>query len=152
MQRITTFLMFSNPGDSRAAAEHYTAIFKSSRIVSSTPISAEVELDGTRLAMYDGGPHFKDMFNDGISLFVSCANQDEIDYYWDKLLAGGKPTQCGWLKDKFGVSWQIVPTRLLELMQDPDKARAQRTVQAMLKMVKLDIAELERAANDVSSS
>lgn len=147
MQRITTFLMFSKSGDSRAAAEHYTAIFKSSRIISSTPMSAEVELDGQRLMFYDGGSHFKDMFTDGISLFVSCANQAEVDYYWDKLLAGGKPTQCGWLKDKFGVSWQIIPTRLLELMQDPDKDRANRTVQAMLKMVKLDIAELERAAD-----
>ena len=147
MHRITTFLMFSKSGDSRAAAAHYTSIFKNSRIVSTTPISAEVELDGARLAMYDGGEHFKDMFTDGISLFVSCANQEEVDYYWDKLLAGGKPTQCGWLKDKFGVSWQIIPTRLMQLLGDPDKARANRAMQAMLKMIKIDIAALERAAN-----
>ena len=141
MQRITTFLMFNDQAE--AAAKHYTSIFKNSRIVSSMP--TEIELDGQRLYMYNGGPHFK--FSEGISLFVSCETQAEVDYYWDKLLEGGKPSQCGWLTDKFGVSWQIVPTALIKLLSDPDRARANRATQAMLKMVKLDIAELERAAN-----
>ena len=144
MQRITPFLMFSKPGDSLAAAELYTSIFKSSRILKSTPMSADVELDGQRLSFFDGGDHFS--FSEGNSLFVSCKDQTEVDYYWDKLVAGGKPTQCGWLDDKFGVTWQIIPTRLMELLGDADKARANRAMQAMLKMIKIDIAELERAA------
>ena len=85
--------------------------------------------------------------SNGISLYVNCESQEEVDYYWDKLLEGGKPTQCGWLKDKFGVSWQIVPTILNEMMADHDRTRARRVAEAMMKMVKLDIAELERAAN-----
>ena len=122
--RITTFLMFNKSGDSNAAAKFYTSIFKNSRILSSSPMSADVELDGQRLSFFDGGDHFS--FSEGISLFVSCKDQAEVDYYWDKLIAGGTPTQCGWLNDKFGVTWQIIPTRLMELLSDPDKARANR--------------------------
>jgi predicted 3-demethylubiquinone-9 3-methyltransferase (glyoxalase superfamily) len=127
------------------AAKFYTSIFKNSKIHSSSALTADIELDGMRLYLYDGGPHFK--FSEGISLFVSCETQEEVDYYWTKLLEGGEPSQCGWLKDKFGVSWQIVPTALMRLLSDKDRARANRATQAMLKMVKLDIAELERAAN-----
>jgi predicted 3-demethylubiquinone-9 3-methyltransferase (glyoxalase superfamily) len=127
-----------------AAARHYTSIFKSSKVISISSMSAEVELDGQRILMYNGGPHFK--FSEGASLFVSCETQAEVDYYWDKLLEGGKPSQCGWLTDKFGLSWQIVPAVLMKLLSDKDRARANRAMQAMLKMVKLDIAELERAA------
>jgi predicted 3-demethylubiquinone-9 3-methyltransferase (glyoxalase superfamily) len=143
MQRITPFLMFNDQCE--AAARHYTSIFKNSRVLSISSQSAEIELDGQRVHMYNGGPSFS--FSDGISLYVNCETQEEVDYYWDKLVDGGKPVQCGWLKDKFGVSWQIVPAALPRLLADKDRARANRAVQAMLKMVKLDIAELERAAN-----
>ena len=143
MQRITPFLMFNDQCE--AAARHYTSIFKNSRVISISSQSAEIELDGQRISMYNGGPSFS--FSDGISLYVNCEGQEEVDYYWEKLLEGGKPTMCGWLKDKFGVSWQIVPSALIRLMNDPDRARANRAVQAMLEMVKLDVAELERAAN-----
>jgi predicted 3-demethylubiquinone-9 3-methyltransferase (glyoxalase superfamily) len=143
MSRITTFLMFEKGAEE--AAKFYTSIFKNSKIHASSALSADIELDGTRLYFYNGGPHFK--FTEGISLFVSCETQEEVDYYWSKLLEGGEPSQCGWLKDKFGVSWQIVPTALMRLLGDSDRARANRATQAMLKMVKLDIAELERAAN-----
>ncbi|HUS30493.1 MAG TPA: VOC family protein [Kofleriaceae bacterium] len=143
MQRITPFLMFNDGCE--AAAKHYTTIFKNSVVHSISAMQADIEIDGQRLLMYNGGPHFK--FSEGMSLFVSCETQAEVDYYWDKLLEGGKPTKCGWLTDKFGVSWQIVPTVLMKLLGDKDRARANRAMQAMLKMVKLDIAELERAAN-----
>ena len=92
----------------------------------------------------NGGPAFR--FTPAISFVVNCRNQAEVDHYWDRLVEGGEPSQCGWLTDRFGVSWQIVPERLGELMRDPDAARANRVVQAMLKMVKLDVAELEAAA------
>jgi predicted 3-demethylubiquinone-9 3-methyltransferase (glyoxalase superfamily) len=143
MSRITTFLMLNDQAE--AAAKHYTSIFKNSRILSGTPLA--IELDGFRLFLYNGGEYFKDKLGEGMSLFVSCETQAEVDYYWDKLLEGGKPSQCGWLTDRFGVSWQIVPTVLGKLLADKDPARAKRAMQAMLKMVKLDIAELERAAN-----
>jgi len=143
MSRITTFLMLNE--QTEVVAKHYTSIFKSSKIVSGTP--TVIELDGFQLFLYNGGEYFKDKLGEGMSLFVSCETQAEVDYYWDKLLEGGKPSQCGWLKDKFGVSWQIVPTVLGKLLSDKDPARAKRAMEAMLKMVKLDIAELERAAN-----
>ncbi|HTL35483.1 MAG TPA: VOC family protein [Kofleriaceae bacterium] len=143
MSRITTFLMLD--AEVEVVAKHYTSIFKNSKIVSGTP--TVIELDGFRLFLYNGGEYFKDKLGEGMSLFVSCETQAEVDYYWEKLLEGGKPSQCGWLKDKFGVSWQIVPTVLSKLLTDKDPARANRAMQAMLKMVKLDIAELERAAN-----
>ena len=143
MARITTFLMLNEQPE--VVAKHYTSIFKNSKIVSGTP--TVIELDGFQLFLYNGGEYFKDKLGEGMSLFVSCETQAEVDYYWEKLLEGGKPSQCGWLKDKFGVSWQIVPTILGKLLTDKDPARANRAMQAMLKMVKLDIAELERAAN-----
>jgi two-component system sensor histidine kinase QseC len=102
------------------------------------------ELAGQRYFALNGGPHFK--FTPAISLFVSCDTQEEVDRYWNALLAGGgKPTQCGWLEDRFGLSWQIVPSVLMELLQDKDPARAARTMEAMLKMQKLDIAALKKA-------
>jgi predicted 3-demethylubiquinone-9 3-methyltransferase (glyoxalase superfamily) len=102
------------------------------------------ELDGRSFMALNGGPIFH--FTPAISFVVGCTSQDELDHYWSRLLEGGAPSQCGWLTDRFGVSWQIVPDRLGELMSDPDPARANRVMQSMLKMVKLDIAELERAA------
>jgi predicted 3-demethylubiquinone-9 3-methyltransferase (glyoxalase superfamily) len=142
MQRITTFLTYNDQAE--AAARHYTTIFKSSRVISSSAMSAEIEIEGQRFILLNGGPSFT--FAQGISLFVSCENQDEVDYYWRELSAGGAEGRCGWLTDKFGVSWQVVPTILGKLLQDKDRARANRAMQAMLKMNKLEIAELERAA------
>jgi predicted 3-demethylubiquinone-9 3-methyltransferase (glyoxalase superfamily) len=103
-------------------------------------------LDGLEFTALNGGPHFT--FNEAVSLVVHCETQQEVDYYWDALLAGGgQPSQCGWLKDRFGLSWQIVPTVLLELIGDPDPQRAQRATAAMMKMVKLDIETLQKAAD-----
>ena len=134
------------------AAKLYTSIFPDSKILSESHMGAnadrafvEFELCGTRYMAYNGGSYFS--FSEGTSMFVSCESQAEVDEYWEKLLAdGGEESQCGWLKDRFGLSWQIVPTRLMELMGDPDPDKAKRVVDAMMQMVKLDIAELEKAA------
>jgi predicted 3-demethylubiquinone-9 3-methyltransferase (glyoxalase superfamily) len=153
MQRITTFLTFNNQAEE--AVNLYVSIFPNSRILSinrygegapipaGTVMSATFELDGQQFTALNGGPHFT--FSDGISLFVSCQTQEEVDELWEKLSAGGSPGPCGWLKDKFGVSWQIIPTVLGELLGDPDPAKAQRVMQAMLQMSKLDIATLRQA-------
>ncbi len=106
---------------------------------------ASFELDGMQFTALNGGPHFK--FTEAISLYVNCETQDEVDYFWDKLTAGGgQPSQCGWLKDKFGLSWQIVPSALPRLLSDPDGAKANRVMQAMMQMQKIDVAKLEQAA------
>jgi predicted 3-demethylubiquinone-9 3-methyltransferase (glyoxalase superfamily) len=142
--KITPFLWF----DSQAAeaAAMYCEIFENSRILDSSPMSVTFEIAGQRIMALNGGPHYK--LSAAFSLFVSVETQAELDRTWDALLAGGgKPTQCGWLVDRFGLSWQVIPTALPRLMSDPDPARAGRAVQAMMGMVKLDIAELERAAN-----
>ncbi len=104
---------------------------------------AEFELDGQEFTALNGGPQFK--FTEAISFLVNCENQEEVDHFWNKLTAGGKESQCGWLKDKFGLSWQIVPSALGKLMGDPDPVKSQKVMQAMLKMKKIDIAELKRA-------
>jgi predicted 3-demethylubiquinone-9 3-methyltransferase (glyoxalase superfamily) len=106
-------------------------------------LTASFELEGLEFTALNAGPHFK--FNEAISFVVDCKDQDEVDYFWDKLSEGGEKSQCGWLKDKFGLSWQITPTVLIELMSDPDREKAGRVTQAMLKMSKIDIAALERA-------
>ena len=154
MPKITTFLTFNNQAEE--AANYYTSIFKNSKIVSSSRygdagpgpkgslMAATVSLDGQELMVLNGGPSFT--FTQGFSLFVGCETQAEIDDYWSKLTAGGKEIQCGWLVDKFGISWQIVPTILPKLLADKDGKKAGRVMQAMLKMVKLDIAALEKAA------
>ena len=160
IQKIIPFLWFDDQAE--AAARFYTSIFKNSKLgrVSrygeagqeahhrppGSVMVVEFELEGQRFAALNGGPVFK--FTEAISFEISCDTQEEVDYYWEKLTAGGDPKaqQCGWLKDKFGLSWQVVPAALGELMSDPDRAKAGRTMQAMLKMKKLDLAELERAA------
>jgi len=106
-------------------------------------MTIEFEIEGQDFIALNGGPHFK--FNEAVSFVVSCKTQTEVDYYWNKLSAGGKEVQCGWLKDKFGLSWQIVPTILGELMSDKDPVKSQRVMKAMLKMVKLDINKLKAA-------
>jgi len=141
MQKITPFLWFD--GRAEEAARFYTSIFKKSKIHSISPMSAVFELEGMKFFALNGGPQFK--FNEAISFFVSCKTQWEIDYFWEALSAGGEKSRCGWLKDKFGVSWQIVPPILGEYLSDPDEAKSQSVMQAMLKMAKLEIAGLKKA-------
>jgi predicted 3-demethylubiquinone-9 3-methyltransferase (glyoxalase superfamily) len=147
--RITPFLWFDQ--NAEEAVDFYLSIFKNSRRISilrspsqttvseGKALTIAFELDGQRFTALNGGPNFK--FNKAISFSVSCDNQQEIDHYWSKLTEGGSEVQCGWLEDKFGLSWQIVPARIGELIKHP------KAMQAMMKMIKLDIAELERAAN-----
>jgi predicted 3-demethylubiquinone-9 3-methyltransferase (glyoxalase superfamily) len=148
MQKITPFLMFNNQAEE--AAKLYTSVFKGSKINSigrgpdGAATSVEFELEGQPFFAFNGGPTFK--FSEGISLFVSCETQAEVDTLWEQLMAGGgRPKQCGWLEDRFGVSWQIIPAVMMRLMSDKDPAKAGRVVQAMLGMEKIDIAGLERA-------
>jgi predicted 3-demethylubiquinone-9 3-methyltransferase (glyoxalase superfamily) len=154
MPKITPFLTFNDQAE--AAANFYTSVFKNSKIISSSRygdagpgakgslMSATLSLDGQELLLLNGGPTFK--FSEAISLFVSCETQAEVDEYWSKLTAGGKEIQCGWLVDKFGVSWQIIPTILGKLLSDNDAKKAGRVMQAMMKMVKIDIKGLQEAA------
>jgi predicted 3-demethylubiquinone-9 3-methyltransferase (glyoxalase superfamily) len=160
MQKITPFLWFND--NAEEAVKFYKSIFKKSRIgriarydeigekVAGRPagsvMTIDFEIAGQEFIALNGGPHFK--FNEAISFVVNCKTQAEVDYFWKKLLAGGgRESQCGWLKDKFGVSWQIVPVILNELLADQDAAKAQRVMAAMLQMVKLDIKKLKAAAN-----
>jgi|SRR5690606_1262438 len=139
---ITPFLWFD--GNLEEAVQFYSGVFKT-HVISQNPMSAEFEIEGQRFMGLNGGPNFK--FNEAVSFFISVETQDEVDYYWNALTAnGGAEGQCGWLKDKFGVSWQVIPKTLGRLLGDPDRERAQRVVQAMLKMQKIIIADLEKAA------
>ena len=156
-QRITPFLWFDHQAEE--AAHFYVAIFKNSRIESIARYDEEAAkasgrragsvmtvafaLDGQDLVALNGGPHFK--FTEAISFVVNCETQDEVDHFWEKLSAGGQEVQCGWLKDRYGVSWQIVPTVLPEMLQDKDPEKARRVMAAMLKMIKIDIAALRHA-------
>ncbi len=153
MQKITPCLWFEQNADE--AVEFYTSVFPDAKIegvayygdAGPLPkgllLTATLSLLGQQFMILNGGPYAK--FTPAVSFIIHCETQAEVDAYWDKLRDGGVEEQCGWLKDKFGVSWQIVPTILEKLMTDPDPARALRVTEAMLKMVKLDIAELERA-------
>jgi predicted 3-demethylubiquinone-9 3-methyltransferase (glyoxalase superfamily) len=153
MQKITTFLTFNDQAEE--AAKLYTSLFKNSKIVSTTRygeggpgpkgsvMSVTFQLAGQGFFALNGGPSFK--FAEGISLFVNCETQAEVDELWEKLSRGGKKLQCGWLTDKFGVSWQIVPSVLGKYLGDRDAAKAKRVMQAMLQMTKLDIKGLEDA-------
>lgn len=146
-------------GQAEQAAAHYTAIFPNSEILGvtrygpdmpgpeGTVMTVSFSLDGQRFVGLNGGPQFS--FSEAISFQVLCADQAEVDYYWDRLSEGGEQGPCGWLKDRFGVSWQIEPTVLYDLIEDPDPGRAQRATQAMLKMSKIEIAELLRAADQI---
>ena len=134
------------------AMEFYTSIFKNSRIVSTLPgpdgtvMGGSIEIEGQRINVYNGGPHFS--FSQGISLMVSAETQDEIDHLYDSLSEGGEQLPCSWLTDKFGVSWQIVPPILMRLLSAPDKEKSGRAMQAMFKMTKIIIADLEAAASE----
>ncbi|TDE12119.1 VOC family protein [Dyadobacter psychrotolerans] len=129
-------------GNAKAAADFYVSVFKNSRILTDNPMVVIFEVNGFKIMGLNGGPHFN--FNEAVSLVVNCDSQEEIDHYWETLTSdGGKESMCGWLKDKFGFSWQIVPSNLGELMSDPD--RAQRVMQAVMGMKKLDIEILQNA-------
>ena len=153
-QKITTFLWFDR--EAEEAAAFYTSIFGDSKILAvsrygdagpgpkGTAMTVEFQLAGQRFLALNGGPHFK--FTEAISLLVDCETQEEVDELWRKLSSGGgQEAPCGWLKDRFGLSWQIVPSALGQLMQDPDPERSKRVMQAMMQMKKLDIAALKRA-------
>jgi predicted 3-demethylubiquinone-9 3-methyltransferase (glyoxalase superfamily) len=155
MQKITPFLWFDN--NAEEAAQFYTSIFKNSKILhvsrygdagpgpKGSVMVVNFQLAGQEFTALNGGPQFK--FSEAFSFVVNCENQQEVDEYWRKLTTnGGQESMCGWLKDKFGFSWQIVPTALARLMRDKDPQRANRVMQALLKMRKLDIATLEQAA------
>lgn len=159
MPKITPFLWYDN--DAEEAANFYVSIFKNSRVLKVTRYGAgaaqgagrpegsvmtvEFELEGQKFVGLNGGPHFK--FTEAVSFVVNCETQDEIDYFWQKLTAdGGAEVQCGWLKDKYGLSWQIVPTILGELVENEDSAKADRVMKALMQMKKLDIAGLKQAA------
>jgi predicted 3-demethylubiquinone-9 3-methyltransferase (glyoxalase superfamily) len=160
VQKIAPCLWFDNQAEE--AANHYVSIFKNSKITDITRygkagyethkrpagsvMTVAFELDGQSVTALNGGPIFT--FNEAVSLQVFCDTQEEVDYYWEKLSKGGDPKaqQCGWLKDKFGLSWQVVPKVLPELLKDHESARAQRAMEALLRMKKINIGELERAA------
>jgi predicted 3-demethylubiquinone-9 3-methyltransferase (glyoxalase superfamily) len=154
MPAITPCLWFDTEG--QEAAELYVSVFPNSRITNTsyygeagpreagTVLTVEFELDGKPFTALNGGPEFT--FTEAVSFQIDCADQDEVDHYWTRLTAdGGEEGPCGWLKDRFGLSWQVVPRRLSELLTDPDPGRSQRAMRAMLGMKKLDIAELKRA-------
>ena len=154
MEKISPFLWFDTQAEE--AANFYTSIFKNSKINGITRygdagpgpkgsvMTVAFTLNGQDFVALNGGPIFK--FNESISFVINCDSQEEIDYYWDNLLQGGTPSQCGWLKDKFGLSWQVVPTILPKLFQSKDPEKSKRVMQAMMKMVKFDIKTLENAA------
>ena len=154
MQKITPFLWFD--GNAEEAMNFYTSIFRNAKVgnvsrygeagpgLAGSVLTASFELEGLQFTALNGGPHFK--FNEAISFHIACESQQEVDHFWHKLGAGGQIQQCGWLKDKYGVSWQIVPAALPRLLGNPDRAKANRVMQAMLQMKKLDIAALEQAA------
>ncbi|MGH6946430.1 MAG: VOC family protein [Kiloniellales bacterium] len=153
MPKITPFLWFDNQAEE--AARFYVSIFESSKIGTiarygeagpgpkGSVMTVAFELDGQQFTALNGGPHFK--FTEAVSFVVDCKTQQEVDSYWDKLSEGGEKRDCGWVKDKFGLSWQIVPTVLIELVSDPDPAKSQPAMAAMLKMTKIDIAKLQQA-------
>ena len=154
MQKLTPCLWFDTQGED--AAKFYTSIFPNSRILTvtrygadaprpeGTVLTVDFELDGQKFVALNGGPEFT--FNEAISFQVDCEDQEEVDTYWEKLGEGGEHGPCGWLKDRFGVSWQIVPSVLPRLLQDPDPEKSQRVMAAMMKMGKIEIGELEEAA------
>ncbi len=156
-QKITPNLWFDT--EAEEAANFYISVFRNSRIVNvaryteagprpaGTVMTVEFELDGQTFVGINGGPQFT--FDEAVSFQITCADQEEVDHYWDRLTEGGSEGQCGWLKDRFGLSWQVVPTGMAEVFGDPDPKRAERAMQAMLKMRKLDVAALRAAADGV---
>lgn len=151
MQKITPFLWFDN--NAQEAIEFYTSIFKNARLDSLMPgpggkvMGASFQIEGQSFMALNGGPQYQ--FTPAISLYVNCESQQEVDYYWSRLGEGGSYQPCGWLKDKFGLSWQIIPAELSRMLQDKDRARAGRVMQAMMQMSKIDVAALQTAYDGV---
>jgi predicted 3-demethylubiquinone-9 3-methyltransferase (glyoxalase superfamily) len=156
MRKISPFLWFDNQAEE--AANFYVSVFKDGKIGKTARygeggpgqpgavMTIEFEIGGEKFTGLNGGPHFK--FTEAVSFWIDCQDQAEVDYYWDALLQGGTPSQCGWLKDRFGLSWQVVPTALPRLLSNPDPVKAKKVMAAMMQMVKLDVAKLEAAAAD----
>ena len=148
MKKITTFLWFQS--EAVEAARFYVSLFKGAEFVSTmpgpggVPMAATFRVDGQEFICFNGGPHLK--LNPSVSLFIDCKDQKEVDELWEKLTAdGGEPSQCGWLTDRYGLSWQVIPRRLMETINSPDREASGRAMQAMLKMQKIDVAALDRA-------
>jgi predicted 3-demethylubiquinone-9 3-methyltransferase (glyoxalase superfamily) len=153
MQKITPFLWFD--GQAEEAMNLYLSVFKNGRVVDVRRAQGKVqsvtfELEGQRLTGFNAGPEFK--FTEAISLFVDCETQEEVDELWEKLSAGGSESRCGWLKDKFGLSWQIIPKTLGKLLNDPDPRKSQAVMQAMFKMNKIVIEDLQRAYDGIAAA
>jgi predicted 3-demethylubiquinone-9 3-methyltransferase (glyoxalase superfamily) len=158
-QKIVPNLWFDT--EAEEAAGFYTSVFENSRIVNVTHytgagprpegmvMTVEFELDGQRFVAINGGPEFK--FDEAVSFAIECESQEEVDYYWGRLGEGGEEGPCGWLKDRYGLSWQVVPTGMEELFADPDRSRAERAMKAMLAMRKIDVAALRRAADEAAA-
>ena len=141
MKKITPCLWFDNKAEE--AAKFYISIFKSGKIINSSPMLVNFEIEGQEIMALNGGPMYK--FTEAFSFYVECKDQAEVDYFWDNLSKEGETSQCGWLKDKFGLSWQIIPEALGELMSDPGQGKSNRVFQAMLKMEKISIEVLQKA-------
>jgi predicted 3-demethylubiquinone-9 3-methyltransferase (glyoxalase superfamily) len=141
MAKVSPFLWFE--GNMQEAVTFYMSVFKDAKLVSMNPAMATFELLGQRFLALNAHPHHK--FNEAISFFIDCDTQAEVDYYWDKLAEGGGQQQCGWLKDRFGLSWQVIPKALGRFLMDEDREKANRVMQAMLKMKKIVVADLETA-------
>jgi predicted 3-demethylubiquinone-9 3-methyltransferase (glyoxalase superfamily) len=153
VQKITPFLWFDN--NAEEAMNFYVSVFKDSKVVSimrhpeggpgpaGSFLTGKLIIEGQEFVVLNGGPQFK--FTEAVSFAVSCTTQEEVDYYWDRLTEGGEESQCGWLKDKYGLSWQITPVQLIQMLQDKDPEKAKRSMQAMLQMSKIDIGKLEEA-------
>ena len=154
MQKITPFLWFDTQAEE--AAKFYASVFKNSKVISTTRygeagpgpkgsvMTVEFDLEGQRFVGLNGGPQFK--FSEAVSFFIRCETQEEVDYFWRELISGGGvESQCGWLKDRYGLSWQVVPTILIEFLQDKDPVKAQRVMKAMMQMKKIEIEPLKRA-------
>ncbi len=154
MQKITPFLWFDNQAEE--AANFYVSVFKNSKVLSvvrygetgpgpkGTVMTVEFELEGQKFVGLNGGPHFK--FTEAVSFVINCETQEEVDYFWEKLTAeGGAESQCGWLKDRYGLSWQVVPTAVIEMLKDKDPERSQRAMKAVLQMKKIDIGQAKQA-------
>ena len=139
MKKVTPFLMFEK--NAEEAMKFYISVFKNAKITS----PGSFEIDGQEFLVYNGGPYFK--FSEAISLYINCETQNEVDEFWEKLSEGGEKSMCGWVKDKYGVSWQVIPTALMKLLYDPDPEKSKRVMDAMLKMNKIIIKDLETAYN-----
>ena len=142
MNKITPFLWFDK--EAGEAAKYYVSIFKNSKIIDTNPMSTSFNLDGQDFIALNAGPQFK--FTEAISMFVNCEDQKEVDYFWNKFIGdGGEESMCGWLKDKYGLSWQIVPKELPELIGNPDPVKAKKALDAMLKMHKIIVEDLKNS-------